>query len=43
MCESIKELNLILGREKDYYINVIVLFLTVIMLRVLHKKHDVKM
>ena len=43
MCESIKELNLVLGREKEYYISIIVLFLTVILLRVLHKKHDVEM
>jgi hypothetical protein len=43
LCETIKEVNIMLGRERDYYINLIVLFVTIILLRVIHKKHEIEM
>lgn len=41
ICDTIKEMNAILGRDREHYINLIVLFLAIILLRTIHKRHHV--
>lgn len=39
LCECVRELNILLSRDKEFYINVIVLFLSIILARLLAKRH----
>ena len=39
LCEQIGEMNVVLGREKEYYTNVIVLVLTLVLTRLTREKH----
>ena len=40
LCELIGEMNVVLGREKEYYTNVIVLILTLILTRMAREKNQ---
>ena len=39
ICMSLKEMHAIMGREREYFTNLIVLLLSVVLLRLLHVKH----
>jgi hypothetical protein len=40
LCTCLQEVNLVLGRQRDYYINLILLTLTLILTRLLSEKHS---
>lgn len=42
LCECSQELNIILGRQKDYYLNVSILVLTLIEAKLLWQKYSKK-
>ena len=40
LCGCIREMNVVLGKDREYYINIIILVLTIIQTRMLRKKYN---
>lgn len=43
LCDTIQDMNGMLNRQRDYYINIIILFIMIITVKANSKKHDINL